>query len=128
MLALEVFLTRVETLGNHTFLGTNLGHGTPALALDEDLSLVALVATNLIAIEIVSAEIPLAIPAVLLHSLDHSVDSLLHALGLLGLTQFLAQGNVILTCYYEQTGNHEALGLGALGYVLGGLEALVWIP
>ena len=50
----------------------------------------------------------------LLHGLDHRVDSLLHAGCLVGLAQLLAQGNVVLTCYDEQTGNHQRFGLGAL--------------
>ena len=114
MLALEIFLTAVETLGYHTFLGADLGHGAPALALDEDLSLLAFVATNLIAIEVVCAQIPLAIPTVLLNSLDHSVDSLLHALCLGILTNLLAQSNVVFACYYEESCNHQALSLCAL--------------
>ena len=114
MLALEILLTRVERLGNHTFLGADLGHGAPALTLDEYLSLLAFVATNLIAIEVVCAEIPLAVPTVLLNSLDHSVDSLLHALSLGILTNLLAQSYVVFSCYYEETCNHQALSLCSL--------------
>ena len=79
--ALEVFLAGVERLSHHTFLGTNLSHRTPALRLDEYLALVALVGADLTTVEVVGAQIPLSVPAVLLHGLDHGIDGLLHALG-----------------------------------------------
>ena len=128
MLALEVLLARVERLGYHAFLGADLRHRTPALRLDEDLGFLALVRADLTAIEVVGAQIPLAVPAVLLHSLDHRVDSLLHALCLFSLANLLAEGDIVLACDDEKTCNHEALGLGALRDVLCGLERLVRIP
>ena len=64
----------------------------------------------------------------LLHSLNHSIDSLLHAGSFVVLTDLLAQGDVVLTCDDEQTCNHQALCLGALAHVLSGLETLVGVP
>ena len=142
VLALQVFLAGVEALGHHTLLGTDLGHRTPALALDEDLGLVALVAAYLAAIVVVGAEIPLAVPAVLLDGGYHGIDGLLHSCRLGGkklriesgefsilnlLCKCLAEGYVVFAGDYEEAGNHEALSLGALGDVLCGLEALVGI-
>ena len=126
--ALEVLLAGVEALGHHAVLGTNLCHRTPALALDEDLGLLALVGTNLTAIEVVGTEIPLTIPAMFLHSLNHRIDSLLHTLCFLGLAKFLAESDIVLASDDEETCNHETLSLRTLRDVLRGLETLVGIP
>ena len=64
----------------------------------------------------------------LLHSFDHCIDGLLHAFCFGCLANLLAEGDIVLAGDNEETCNHQALGLGALGDVLGGLEALVGIP
>ena len=64
----------------------------------------------------------------LLDGVNHGVDGLLHASSFLGFANLLAQGNIVLARDDEQSGNHEALGLGALADVLGGLERLVGVP
>ena len=84
MLALQVFLAGVEALGHHTLLGTYLGHGAPALALDEYLAFLTFVRPYLTTEIIVGPQIPLAVPAMALHGLCHLVDRLLHAGGLVG--------------------------------------------
>ena len=98
------------------------------MPLDEDLGLLALVGTDLTTIEVVGTEIPLTIPAMFLHSLDHRIDSLLHAGSLVGLTDLLTEGHIVLTSDYEETCNHQRLCLGALRHILSGLEALIGIP
>ena len=64
----------------------------------------------------------------LLHSVDHGIDGLLHALCLGSLANLTAEGDVVLASDDEEACDHETLGLGALGDVLCGLKALVGIP
>ena len=64
----------------------------------------------------------------LLHSLDHSIDGLLHTRCLVGLAQLLAKRYIVLTRHHEQTGNHQRFCLGTFRDVLSSLETLVWIP
>ena len=126
--AFQVFLAGVERLGHHTVFGANLGHRTPALRLDEYLGLLAFVRTNLPSVEVVGTEVPFAIPAMLLHCLDHGVDSLLHAGCFIELSNLLAKRYVFLARNYEESCNHERFCFRAFADVLGSLETLVGIP
>ena len=82
--ALQVFLAGVERLADHAVLGTDFSHRTPALRLDEDLGFFALVGADLTSVEVVGTQVPLAVPAVFLHSLNHGIDGLLHSCCLVG--------------------------------------------
>ena len=80
MLAIHHLLHRVDGLIYHTLVESDASHGTPALALDEDLSFLVLLGTYFIAVEVVGSQIPLAVPTVLLHSLIHTVHCFFHCL------------------------------------------------
>ena len=73
MLAVHIFLYGVQSFVHHTLFFANACHGAPALALDEDLTLLILLRTNLVAEVVVGTEIPVAVPSALLHGLHHVV-------------------------------------------------------
>ena len=128
VLAVEVFLTRVERLVNHAIFDTDACHCAEALTFDEYLALLVFLRANLVAIVVVSAQVPLAVPAMFLHGLNHRVDALLSAFCFIILFQFATEFNIIATAEYEQTGNHQTLGLCSFSLVLGCLETLVRVP
>ena len=128
MLAVQILLTGIQSLVNHTILQSDTGHGTEALTLDKDFAFFALVRTNLIAVEVVGAQIPLAIPTMLLHGINHGINAALSTLGFLVLFDFVAKFHILFARQDEQTGNHQTFGLRPLAVVLSSLEALVRIP
>src|SRR5574344_163238 len=141
MFTIHHLLHGVDSLVNHTLVESDASHSTPSLTLDEYLTLLILIRTNLIAIEVVGAEIPFTVPTVLLHSLVHTVDCLVHSVSLgieISNTIFCCilttvgksatELNIFLTCDDEESGNHKRFCLSALTIVLGGLETLVGIP
>ena len=139
MLAVEVLLAGVECLVHHAVLQADGSHGAEALALDKDFTFLVLLRANLVAVEVVGTEVPLAVPSVFLHGSDHGVDVALGAGGLClvccGIAathgtggQLLAQLHILLADHDEEAGYHQALSLRALGLVFGGLEGLVGIP
>ena len=146
MLAFQSFLAAVQCFIAESFFQTDTSHRTPALTLDEDFAFLVLITTNLVAEEIVSAEEPFAVPAMLLHGFVHCIHRLLHALGFyeiifLGksgdsafmavrgfLGKLLAQRHVVLSGYYEESGYHQTLCLASFALVFGGLETLVRVP
>ena len=111
MLAVEIALAAVECPVHHAIFQSDAGHRAETLALDEDFAFLILIGANLVAIEVVGPQIPLAVPAVLLHSLNHCVDTLPGTVGLVLFSGFLAQLYVLLACKDEETGYHEAFGL-----------------
>ena len=107
VLAVEILLTRIQGFLHHAVLKSDTGHGAEALTLDEDLAFFILLTTNLITIEIICTQIPVAVPAVLLDSLNHCVNTTLSAFGLLILCNLFAKFYILLTCQHEQAGNHQ---------------------
>ena len=118
MRTVEILLTSIECLIYHAILLSDACHRAEALRLNEYLAFFVLVTANLVAVEVVGTQIPLAIPAVLLHSLGHSVEVALGALGLIFLLHLLAKLHILLARKHKQTGNHQALSLGAFAVVL----------
>src|SRR5690606_25640193 len=80
--AVEALLDRVERLPRLAGLHTDPAHDAEALGLDEDLALFVLLGPDLPAEEVVGAQEPLAVPAVLEHDLLHLRHFLADALGL----------------------------------------------
>src|SRR5574344_971651 len=118
MLAVHHLLHGVDSLVNHTLVESDASHSTPSLTLDEYLTLLVLIRTNLVAIEVVGTEIPFTVPTVLLHSLIHTVNCLFHCVSLgieVGNTIFCgilttggksaAELNIFLTCDDKESGN-----------------------
>ena len=141
VIAIHHSLNRVDSLVAKSFLKTYSRHGTPALALDEYLAFLVLVRSNLVAVEIVGAEEPFAVPSVFLHSFFHSFHSGCHLLCLLLealyavflgvlalLCQLAAERDIFLACNHEETCNHERLCLRTLAVVFRCLETLVGVP
>ena len=85
MFAVEVLLHGVERLADHSFLQSDAGHRTPALALNENLTFLVLAGANLVAEEVVGTQEPLAVPSVLFHGLYHLADGSFGAGGLLSI-------------------------------------------
>ena len=96
MLAVQILLTRIQSLVKHTILQSNTSHGAEALTLDKDFAFLALVRTNLIAVEVVGAQIPLAIPTMLLHGINHGINAALSTLGFLVFFDFVAKFHIRL--------------------------------
>ena len=127
MLAVKIFLDRIERFFDKALFKTDSGHRTPALRLDENLSLFVLMRTNLASEEIVGAEEPFAVPAVGLHSLYHLIDMALRTVGLLIISETATQLDIVLTVDDKLTGNHQRLCLRAFRFVFGGLERFVGV-
>ena len=83
---------------------------------------------DLVTIEVIGTQEPVAVPTEFLHSIAHVVDSFVHAFSLCGLAEMTAEGSIVAARDDEQTGNHQAFCLRAFTVVLCGLEALVRIP
>ncbi len=107
IIAVEIALATVECPIYHAIFQPYTGHRAEALTLDEDFAFLILIGANLVAIEVVGPQIPLAVPAVLLHSLNHCVDTLPGTVGLVLFSGFLAQLYVLLACKDEETGYHQ---------------------
>ena len=139
MLGVEVFLARIERLVHHAIFESDTSHSAPALTLDEYLTFLILVRTNLVAIEVVGTQVPFAIPAMLLHSLHHGVNALLATSCFVlerssafvivrSLFQLLAEFDVIFSANHKQASNHQTLSLATNGIVFCSLETLVRVP
>ena len=77
---------------------------------------------------VVGAQVPLAVPSLLFHSLHHVVHRLLCAVGLVVVTEMTAESDVVSTRDNEESGDHQTLSLGSFALVLRRLEALVGVP
>ena len=97
---------RIQRLVAKSFAGTDAGHGAPALALDEDLALVAFPGTDFPAVEIIRPQEPFAVPSVLLDGVFHRADRRAHRRGI-GIAQPLQQLGKILSFSHEQPGDHQ---------------------
>ena len=112
----------------HSLVGTDAGHRTPALAFDEDFSLIVFFRSYLAAEEIVGAEEPFAVPAIALDGRFHRSDSRLHGGDLRSRRADASeQFRIVPAFHHEQAGDHQRFGQAALGLVFGGLERFVWI-
>ena len=99
------------------------GHHAHALRLDEDLAFVALIGPDLLAVGVVGAQEPFAVPAGGLDSLDHLRLFAADKGGLVLVPGQLAQLGVVVRHADEHAGDKDALG--DAGVVVGdGLEAL----
>ena len=127
MLTFQVFLCGVECFAWQLLFLTNLSHGTPALALDEDLAFLVLMRSHLTTIVIVGAKIPLTIPTIGFHGLAHCIHLHLCTLGLFTKSYTLTKFHILTASKHEQTGDHQRFCLRALALVLGGLETLVGV-
>ena len=128
VLAVQAFLHRVQCLLHQSFLQSDARHGAPALRFDEDLSFLVLLRAYLVAGEVVGTQVPVAVPAMLLHGFHHLVHAGLGAVGFFRLAQFAAQLHVVASAHDEQAGNHQRFGLRAFRLVLRGLERFVRVP
>ena len=77
---------------------------------------------------VVGAQIPLAVPSLLLHSFYHVIHSFLCTIGLVVVTEMTAERDVVSTRDNEESGDHQTLSLGSFALVLRRLEALVGVP
>ena len=126
--AVEAFFYRVERFVHQALFQSDARHRAPALTFDEDFSFLVLVATNLVAEEVVCTQEPLTVPSILLYSFGHGISRFLHSLGLVFLADFLAECYIVLGGDNEEAGNHQRLSLRTFALVLCGLETLVRIP
>ena len=141
MLAVHHALYRVDGLVAESFFESDASHCAPSLTFDEDLSFLIFVRANLVAIEIVCAEEPFAVPSIFFHCFLHGFYGSCHSVGLcletvdaiflsvLSLAcKLSAKVDIFFSGNDKQAGNHERLSLAAFALVFGGLEALVGIP
>ena len=128
MFAIQTLFHRVERLFYHTLFQSNTGHGTPSLTFDKDLSLFVLFRTHFVSKIVVCTEVPIAIPAMLLHGFYHSIDISCSTFGLIKFAHFATQFHIITSAHHKQACNHQRFGLRALCFVFGCLERFVWIP
>ncbi len=127
VLAVKVLLHGVERLLDKSVLKAYAGHGTPSLTLDKYLALLVFVTADLVAVIIVGAKKPLAVPSVLPDSLLHGIDTCLRAIGLVIKSETATELHILLTVNDKLAGYHERLGLAALSLVLGCLKRLIRI-
>ena len=127
MLRVKTRLDRVKSLVAESLLEADARHGAPSVGLDEYLTLLILMGTHLASEIVICTQEPLSVPTVFPDRIHHFIDVFLCPVSLGITAQVTAKLHVVTTAEYEQTGNHKALGLAALGLVLGGLEALVGI-
>ena len=81
VLAFQILVGRVQSFVAEAFLRSDAGHGAPALALDEDFSLLALMGADLVAEVIVCPQEPFPVPAVGFHGRFHIGHSRLYVVG-----------------------------------------------
>ncbi len=123
VLGVKSLLDRIKSLLCVTFLYADTCKYAEALGLNEDLTFLTLGGADLIAECIVSAEEPVAVPAILKNSLVHLVDFSLSSCGLFVETLELAHFNIVLADSNKLTCDKYRFSHAAL-IASGGLEGL----
>ena len=126
VLAFQILFCGVQRFVAEAFFRPDAGHGAPALALDENLSLFAFAGANLVAKIIVGPKEPFTVPAVLFNGSFHSGHSRLYGGGV-AIPYPLQELGKIPALGHKQAGDHQGFGLGAFRLVLGGLEGVVGV-
>src|SRR5690606_33004871 len=103
----------------------NATHDAVALRLNPDLAVIVLLGSHRVAVVVVGATEPLAVPSAVQDSLLHRVNSCLGASGFGLVAAVACKGRVVGADRREHGGNEHRLGVTA-GLVLGGLEGLTW--
>ena len=123
LLSIKHFLYTVKCLVAHSTVGSDAGHRTPALALDEYFRLVILLRAHFPTKVVVSPQEPFPVPAIFLHGLLHRLNPGQH-LGRI-LSNAVQQLCKVLSHNHIESGNHKRLSLGTFRLVLCCLERFV---
>ena len=107
MFTVQTLLDGVKSLLHHAFLEADSGHCAPSLRLDEYLSFLVFMRTYLAAEIVIGAEIPVSVPTMLLHSLNHIIDKTLSTGSLLGMSEMTAELDIVTSADHEESCNHK---------------------